>query len=675
MNTGAEVRPLPALGAYAALSVLLTWPLALGLGRDVPADLGDSLLNMWILAWGADHVPRLLAGSLAWRDFWNANIFHPDPLALTFSEHLVGQALQILPVYWLTGNIILCYNLLFISTFALSAFGAYLLARDLTGDDRAALLAGLVYGFLPYRIASMPHLQVMSSQWMPFALYGLNRFVGTNSRLALAGGTGALVLQNWSCGYYLLYFAPFVPLFLLHRLWTTGRWKDPSVWLWLGTASAVTFALTLPFLFPYLEAQQRYGFERPYGEVLFFSANIWSYITAAEPVRLWGSVLRFHPYGERETFLGFVPWLLAGLAVWRARVADPSPPSRLRQPPSPRPCRSAEASRGGGGHGGRASPLWRQILSGVLGPLVVLQFVALAGAILVGGIEIRVLGVPIAARSPGRLLLQLVGATALLLIASPGTRQTAARLARAAPVLSLAAAVLAMWLSLGPDVKAGDRSVPGMGLYGVLYEHVPGFKGVRVPARYAMIAGLFLAVAAGCGASAFRARRWGTALTVAAGVLILAEGAAIPLELNHAWGQHEATPPSRVYPASQAPPVYARLARLPAGTVVTEFPFGDAAWEIRYVYYSAAHWKPITNGYSGAFPPAYSRNVARLQKPHQNPEAAWQALVDTGTTHVVVHDAAFADARDAIAVRQWLLAFGATPVEDFAGGDTLFALP
>ena len=67
-------------------------------------------------------------------EFWNANIFHPNPLALTLSEHLFGQTLQILPVYWLTGNIILCYNLLFIATFALSAFGAYLLVHDLTGD-------------------------------------------------------------------------------------------------------------------------------------------------------------------------------------------------------------------------------------------------------------------------------------------------------------------------------------------------------------------------------------------------------------------------------------------------------------------------------------------------------------------------------------------------------------
>ena len=168
-------------------------------------------------------MPRLLTGSIGWSDFWNANIFHPDPLALALSEHLFGQVLQILPVYWLTGNIILCYNLLFISTFALSAFGTYLLVRDLTGDKRAAFIAGLVYGFLPYRIASVPHVQVMSSQWMPFALYGLNRYVTTGSNRALIGGTASLVMQNWSCGYYLLYFAPFVPLFVVHRMWTLGQ--------------------------------------------------------------------------------------------------------------------------------------------------------------------------------------------------------------------------------------------------------------------------------------------------------------------------------------------------------------------------------------------------------------------------------------------------------------------
>src|SRR6185436_4171578 len=259
--------------------------LALGLGSDVPGDFGDSLLNMWILGWGAEHVPRLLIGSIGWAEFWNANIFHPEPLALALSEHLFGQVLQILPVYWLTGNIILCYNLLFIATFALSAFGTYLLVRDLTGDKRAAFIAGLVYGFLPYRIASVPHVQVMSSQWMPFALYGLNRYVTTGSTRALAGGTAALVMQNWSCGYYLLYFAPFVPLFVVHRMWTHEKLNDVRIWTGLAIAGAATLMLSLPFLLPYQEASEMFGFQRPFGEVVLFSANVWSYITASENLR------------------------------------------------------------------------------------------------------------------------------------------------------------------------------------------------------------------------------------------------------------------------------------------------------------------------------------------------------------------------------------------------------
>ncbi len=323
---------LAVFGLYVVLSIVLTWPVILGIGSDVPGDLGDSLLNMWILGWGVEHVPMLLTGSISWTEFWNANIFHPDPLALALSEHLFGQTLQILPVYWLTGNIILCYNLLFISTFALSAFGTYLLVRDLTDDKRAAFIAGLIYGFLPYRIASVPHVQVMSSQWMPFALYGLNRFLSLSAISvptasardtqraragALAVGTGALVLQNWSCGYYLLYFAPFVPLFVLHRMWTNGQLRNCAH---LGSAVSrppVTLALSLPFLFPYQAAQQAFGIERPFGEVVLFSANVWSYITASENLTLWGKTLRFYPHGEGETFLGFVPWLLAGLALAR----------------------------------------------------------------------------------------------------------------------------------------------------------------------------------------------------------------------------------------------------------------------------------------------------------------------------------------------------------------------
>jgi hypothetical protein len=648
---------LLALACYSILSVILTWPVAAGLGSDVPGDLGDSLLNMWILAWGAEHVPRLLTLQMSWADFWNANIFHPAPLALALSEHLFGQTLQILPVYWLTGNIILCYNLLFIATFALSGFGTYQLVRDLTGDWRAAVIAGLVYGFLPYRIASVPHLQVMSSQWMPFALWGLNRFVvrfpAPGSRIPLILGTAALVMQNWSCGYYLLYFAPFVPLFVIHRMWALDKLRDVRVWIALAIAGVTTLALSLPFLFPYQRASEMFGFQRPFGEVVLFSANVWSYITASENVRLWGDALRFYPHGEGETFLGFTPWLLAIVALGSLVWAGSN---------------EASASR-------RRIGTWKRIATWLLVVAVITQLIAVVSVFLFGGFEFGL----ISARTPQRLVVQLAIAFGLLLVISQKARSESLRLVRSPVFFAAALTLLAVWLSLGPIPKAGDSLVSGLGLYRLLYDYVPGFDGVRVPARYAMIAGLFLAIGAGYGftrlAGHAALRRLQPALLVIVGALVLVEGAAIPMEVNRTWNQNEAVPPARVVKRSDAPAVYRRVAALPAGTAITEFPFGDAAWEIRYVYYAAAHWKPITNGYSGNFPPSYKERVARLQRVAENPEAAWKSLKDSGTTHTIVHRTAFANPSDADIVEGWLKDYGANEVERFPDGDLLLQLP
>src|SRR4029453_9293712 len=129
------------------------------------------------------------------REYWNANIFHPHPLALAYSEHLTPQAAMILPVWALTKNPILCYNLVFLSTFLLSAFGMFLFVRNLTASQGAAFVAGLAFGFAPYRFGTMSHVQVLSSMWMPFALLGAHRFFQSGLRALCCGGnfTTALV--------------------------------------------------------------------------------------------------------------------------------------------------------------------------------------------------------------------------------------------------------------------------------------------------------------------------------------------------------------------------------------------------------------------------------------------------------------------------------------------------
>jgi len=117
-------RAWHAAAAYLALTIVATWPLAGGLGRDVPADLGDPVFVMWALAWDCQQLLAILRGDFArLATFFDANIFHPLPLTLAYSEHFIAQAVQVLPVWVLTGNPILCYNLLYLSTFVLSGLG------------------------------------------------------------------------------------------------------------------------------------------------------------------------------------------------------------------------------------------------------------------------------------------------------------------------------------------------------------------------------------------------------------------------------------------------------------------------------------------------------------------------------------------------------------------------
>lgn len=669
MSKPDDPAPSSAALIYAALSVVLSWPLVLGIGSDVPGDLGDSLLNMWILAWGAEHLPSLATGAISWEQFWTGNIFHPEPLTLALSEHLVGQTLQILPIYWLSGgNIILCYNLLFIATFALSAFGAFLLVRDLTGSARAGFIAGVIYGFLPYRIASVPHLQVMSSQWMPLALFGLNRFIvrlgepgarGPAWR-ALALGVAALVMQNWSCIYYLLFFLPFLVLFTLHQLSSTGRWRDRHAWSGLAVGAAVTLALTVPFLLPYQRVHDAYGIERGMREVVQFSANLWSYVTASENIRLWGRWLRVSPHAEGETFLGFVPWVLGLVAVISLVLTRRRDATGVASLPA-------------------TSTRLLRIVTWTLAVLSAMQLIALISVMMFGGFEFEVFGASIRARTPQRVLLQFLVPFGLLLAVSVRARRHITQAFRSPIAFYALAVLLAVWLSLGPEPAAGGARGTGFGLYGVLHDFIPGYNGLRVPARFAMIAGLFLAILAGFGAE--RILRTGSpergrAVAIALAVLILLEGAAIPFEINRAWHHNEATPPARIYPyaAAGVPPIYARIAALPAGSVITEFPFGDGAWEIRYVYYAGAHWKPITNGYSGGFPPGYTERVARWQRISADPEAAWELLRRSGTTHVALHRNAFANPANADIVENWLESHGAQEVERFADGDALYAV-
>jgi hypothetical protein len=618
---------------YLALTIALAWPLPLGLARDIPGDFGDPLFSAWAMAWDATHLGR---------GWWSANIFAPQPLALAYSEHFLPQGLQALPIYWATRNPILGYNLVFLSTFVLSGLGMFLLARELTGSRAAGFVAGLAYAFSPFRVASIPHLQVLSAAWMPFVLYGLRRHLSTGRLRPLAGAAVAWIAQNLSCGYYLLFFSPVVALYLAWELTTRRLWTDRRALGRVAGMCAVVFIVTLPFLLPYLELR-RLGFDpRSLTETKRFSADVYAYFTADPGLWFWGPRASAWPRAEGSLFPGLTIVLLAAFgAVARHTWTG----KREGRPPA-----------------------WHRLV------MVVVIACWLAVLLLLFGKSIRLPGLRITEFS--RTMIVAAGASGVLLAVSPVWRSALRRwLATPAGIFSIIT-IFAAAMSLGPDITAKGREVAGTSLYTAFYRFVPGFDGLRVPARYAMIVTLGLAVLGSLGLAAIDRRRRRYA-SVAAGALIVFEAIAIPIPLNQYsadYTQPGLAPLPRVVATggAAAPAVYGFIAQLPPSAVVIELPLGEPAFDVRYMWYSTLHWKRLVNGYSGGAPLHYEFLREALKDVATRPDRAWQAIADSTATHAVVHEGAYADERGRL-FGDFFLAHGASAVAVF-GTDRVFQL-
>jgi hypothetical protein len=242
-----------------------------------------------------------------------------------------------------------------------------------------------------------------------------------------------------------------------------------------------------------------------------------------------------------------------------------------------------------------------------------------------------------------QLLLRAVIAGGLVLVVSPRARSRfrTFMLDRGFPVAGLLAAA---WLSLGPLPQAQGRLVEIAAPYRVLYDHVPGFDGLRVPARFAMIEALMLAMLAGYGAQTLTRSRTGRIVLAAAGVFFFLEATQFPFTINGmAPVRGLATPEARLYRPARAPAVYREMARQPAGSVLVELPFGQPDYDLRAMYYSTVHWHSLVNGYSGVFPPHYGLLTSVFSEMPRHPELSLDALHMSGATHVIIHEAAYLD--------------------------------
>ncbi len=596
----------PAAVFFLAVTVLMTWPQAAHLGNAL-TDVWDAKLVTRILQW--DFVQTF-------RDplnLYQLNFFHPARYVLAFSENLYGVAVFGFPALAAGASPLLNYNLLLLLGMFLSAVSAWALAREVTGDPIASVLAGLVFAFVPWRFSQIPHLQFQWGGFLCLSLLFMLRYLDRGGRRD-AVLFGLFFAWNALCNVHYALFSGFlVGLTLL--LFAAGDAPERGRRLRSAILAAALGALAfVPFALPYREARQLYGMRRYLGETLVYSARLSDFLSAGAKNRLYGAATQRWVAAEGDFFPGLLPVALAVIAVVRLRRAGTASGAVPGRQPSPS----------------------RRRLARALDVLIALLAAVWIWSLAREGLRVGALHLG----DPERVLVFLTLAVALRLTLAFPKRAKSDDLAdfvrrcfldrRAMLFLVLGAA--------GVLIALGARTP----YYRFLFQSFGDvFRSIRAPARAIVLFHLALAVLSAWGlALLLRGRpfRRRLAWTGAAAALVIFEYRAFPLALE---------------PTSAAPPpVYTWLESVEVPGAVVEWPFG-LAYDFDYVFRQTAHGKPLLNGASGFFPKTYTGLEAEL-KQRPIPDSAWTTMGSLGASVLLYHShdgrgfrvVAYADALD-----------------------------
>jgi hypothetical protein len=305
--TRATVSSWRAALLFTIVTAALTWPQVAHPLSVPPHD--DAYFSMWRLAWIAHQLPRDPV------HLFDANTLYPAKDTLAYSDAVLFQGIVGAPLIWFGVPVVLVYNLHILATFVLCGLGMFLLVRDLTGRPAAGLIAGIIFAFGPYRFDHYVHLELVSAQWMPFAMWMFHRTL-QSGRLAdglMAGAFGAL--QALSCVYLTVFFATIMAVLAPLLFFSTPARLRRRALPPLAAGTLLTVTVLGLYMVPYRVARGIVG-ERGVGERMLYAAGPKHYIAAMPESVVYGRLTGGIGLHEKRLFPGFMAILLGGVALW-----------------------------------------------------------------------------------------------------------------------------------------------------------------------------------------------------------------------------------------------------------------------------------------------------------------------------------------------------------------------
>ena len=430
---------------------------------------------------------------------------------------------------------------------------------------------------------------MLSWYWLPVVLLALHRYAGDGRFRWLVLFCLAYLLQGLTNGYLFL----FVPV--LVGLWVI--WFLPPLYQWrravsVGLAGVVAAVLAAPVLLRYQSVHDRFGFERSFDELTTYSGDLTAVLSAPTNLALWGWMDRFHG-AEAQLFPGLtVACLVAVAALWL--------PWPRADPP----------------------PRWITWLRVLLATVASFFLLVVLSRLVLGPWELEILGLRVSVSQWDKpFSFAALFLTALAVVSPP----VLAAQGRRSPLGFYLVAVIAMWIfTWGPFPTIAQQPLIEHAPYNWL-RILPGFHGLRVPARFWILATVCLSAIGGLvvarvvpARSRYRATVVGL---VACGLVADAWLTAMPLA---------AVP--RSFDSIQ----------VGGDGAVLELPAGQTYDDLEAMYRAIHHGRPVVNGFSGYTPPHYlalTRGLARGE------DDVLTLLAQLGVRDVVVNRSRDADGR------------------------------
>ncbi|MCI0412534.1 glycosyltransferase family 39 protein [bacterium] len=240
---------------FAALSLLL---LTILFSYPAPFHLSDRLIgsgmDAWQFPWNNFVFRQQILGGED--PYYTDSIFFPigTSLALhSYTEFNSVTGLLFSPFF----NDIAQTNLAILLSTFLTAFGTWLLVRDLTKSSVAALFAAIAFAFCPFRMVRMGgHVNFAITQWIPLGLWSFFRLVDT-ARLRYAAALGFFfALAHYSNQYYSVYLILILGILLLAGMLFLPEWRKITLLRNVLLAAVIGIICLTPILIRFYKDQQ-----------------------------------------------------------------------------------------------------------------------------------------------------------------------------------------------------------------------------------------------------------------------------------------------------------------------------------------------------------------------------------------------------------------------------------